>query len=92
MSQLSPQEQEAIKGEHFMRLQQSLRNGRLLLAEPCEDEAFGMVIFRAQSIDAAQRFMSDDPAVRSGLMNTELHTFRVSLVANGPWAAEDVLE
>ena len=73
-------EREALMDQHFTRLQQILSSGRLLLAGPCEDEAFGLVVFRAQSMDDAQRFMNDDPAVRSGLMTAELHPFRVSLL------------
>ena len=73
-------EREAVMDQHFTRLQQILSSGRLLLAGPCEDEAFGLVVFRAQSMDDAQRFMNDDPAVRSGLMTAELHPFRVSLL------------
>ena len=88
LDRMSP-EHEAIMDEHFARLQQALSDGRLLLAGPCEDDAFGIVIFRAQSIDDAQRFMSDDLAVRRGLMIAKLHPFRISLVANAPWIAED---
>ena len=85
-------ENETTMDEYFARLQQSLHDGRLLLAGPCEDKTFGIVIFRVQSIDDAQRFMSDDPAVRSGLMSTKLHPFRISLVANDALITEDAPE
>ena len=91
LDRMSP-ENETIMDEHFVQLQQSLHDGRFLLAGPCEDEAFGIVTFRAQSIGGAQRFMSDDPAVRSGLMGAKLQPFRISLVANDALITEDASE
>ena len=81
-------EREAVMDQHFTRLQQALSDAKLLLAGPCEDEAFGLVVFRAPSIEDAQRFMNDDPAVHSGLMTAELHPFRVSLLDVSVWNAE----
>ncbi len=66
--------------DHFNRLKVMLAEGRLVLAGPCEDEAFGVVIFSAESRDEAERIMNDDPAVKAGLMTAELHPFCVSLV------------
>jgi uncharacterized protein YciI len=91
LGQMLPK-QEAIMDQHFARLQQSLHDGRLLLAGPCEDEAFGIVIFRAHSIDDAQQFINDDPAILSGLMSAELHPFRISLAADDIWLTEDASE
>jgi len=87
LDQMNP-EREAVMDQHFTRLQQALSYGKLLLAGPCEDEAFGLVVFRAQSMDDAQQFMNDDPAVRSGLMTAELHPFRVSLFDVSDWSTE----
>jgi uncharacterized protein YciI len=70
----------SILGEHFEYLQEALSGGRLLLAGPCEDGEFGIVIFRARTEDEALEFMEGDPAVKAGLMTAELHPFRISLV------------
>lgn len=81
---------EALMDEHFARLQQSLRDGSLLLAGPCEDETFGIVVFRAKSMGDAQQFMNDNPAVRGGLMTAKLHPFHVSLLNVSDWPASGI--
>jgi uncharacterized protein YciI len=77
-------EEEARLGEHFEYLQQVQGDGKLILAGPCEDGEFGIVVFRAASENEALKFMQNDPAVRHGLMTAELHPFRVSLPATDP--------
>lgn len=77
----SPKE-EAILSEHFEYLKRGLQNGLLVLAGPCLDGTFGIVIFLAHSEDEAGLFMKDDPAVKGGLMTGELHPFRISLMEN----------
>ncbi|MGB3906439.1 MAG: YciI family protein [Anaerolineae bacterium] len=72
--------EEATLGEHFEYLQTALSEGRLILAGPCEDREFGIVIFRAGTEEEALEFVEDDPAVRGGLMTAELHPLRISLV------------
>lgn len=75
---MSP-EDEKIINEHFERLKKGLDKGTLILAGPCLDGAFGIVIFRAKSLTEAETFMNNDPAVKTGVMTAELHPFRVSL-------------
>jgi uncharacterized protein YciI len=75
-------EEEATLSEHFAYLERSLEEGRLILAGPCLDGEFGVVVFRAATGQAAVEFMRGDPAVRYGLMTAELHPFRVSLRAS----------
>jgi uncharacterized protein YciI len=74
-------EEEAIFTDHFNHLKSKLASGELLLAGPCEDTSFGVVIFTAPGEDEAQAFMTADPAIARGLMTGELHAFRVSLLA-----------
>ena len=76
-------EEEARLGEHFDYLRRALDDGKLILAGPCEDGDFGVVVFRAATPEAASEFMQNDPAVRHGLMSAELHPFRVSLLGTG---------
>lgn len=68
---------------HFAYLKEALAGGILVLAGPCEDLAFGLVIFRADDEAAAREFMAADPAISEGIMTAELHPFRVSLIAGG---------
>ena len=77
--EFSPTE-EAVIEEHFDRLKKALAEGKLVLAGPCNDRAFGIVVFKAQSREEAEKFMKEDPAVKRGLMTAELHPFHVSLV------------
>jgi len=74
-------EEEARLGEHFAYLERALEDGKLILAGPCVDGEFGIVVFRASTQESALEFMRSDPAVRDGLMTAELHPFRVSLPA-----------
>ena len=72
-------EEESRLEEHSDYLARALDQGRLVLAGPCLDGEFGVVVFRADTEQAAREFMEGDPAVRHGLMAAELHPFRVSL-------------
>ena len=80
MEEATPKE-EAVFQRHFDRLAAARDEGVLILAGPCLDGAFGIVVFRAPSEEAARRFMEGDPAVEAGLMVAALHPFRVSLAA-----------
>ena len=73
-------EEEAVVEDHFNRLRKALAEGKLILAGPCLDGEFGIVVFRAQSGEEAEKFMKNDPAVKKGIMTAELHPFRVSLI------------
>lgn len=76
----SPTEREsAAIDRHFVWLQQACSVGTVRLAGPAMDGAFGIVIFEAEDETAARSFMMEDPAVHTGVMNAELHPFRVSL-------------
>ena len=74
-------EEESRLGEHSDYLQRAVNEGKLILAGPCVDGEFGVVVFRAATEDEALEFMQSDPVVRHGLMTTQLHPFRVSLLA-----------
>ncbi|MCX5971392.1 MAG: YciI family protein [Coprothermobacterota bacterium] len=74
----TPEEEASIEA-HFQHLQEAQRQGCLVLAGPCLDGAFGVVILHASSSEEACAFMESDPAVRDGVMKAELHPFHVSL-------------
>ena len=75
------QEEEAVMAAHFEYLKQAAGQGTVLLAGPCLDETFGLVVFRAENSEAAYDFMLNDPSVKGNVMMAELHPFRVSLGA-----------
>ena len=66
---------------HFEYLRQATQAGVVLLAGPCLDDTFGLVVFEAADEAAAQAFMFNDPSVQLNVMMAELHPFRVSLKA-----------
>ena len=69
-----------IIDEHFEYLNNLLKTDDLLMAGPCLDHSFGVVVFEAKSLEAARSIMENDPAVKSGVMKAELHPFKVSLL------------
>jgi uncharacterized protein YciI len=70
---------EAIVDEHFEYLKKGLSDGVVCLAGRCLDGEFGIVIFNADSMEHAMQFMKSDSAVMNGVMEAELHPFRIAL-------------
>jgi uncharacterized protein YciI len=73
------EEEERIMAEHFQYLKKLHEKGKIVLAGPCLDGAFGIVVFTAKDLCEAQEVMEQDPSVQAGSMKAELHPFRVSL-------------
>jgi uncharacterized protein len=72
-------EENAVMEEHFLYLKKAVQAGTLVLAGPCLDDTFGVVIFHSENDQSAQAFMFDDPAVKKNVMMAELHPMRISL-------------
>ena len=72
-------QESAVISTHFAHLKAATEAGKLLLAGPCLDGAFGIVLFEAESDIAARAFMESDPAIAGGVMTGELHPLRISL-------------
>lgn len=72
-------EEESAMAAHFEYLKKEIAEGSVILAGPCLDETFGIVIFRADNETAAQTFMHADPSVKANVMMAELHPMRISL-------------
>jgi len=64
---------------HFQYLQKAAEVGTVLLAGPCLDETFGIVIFQAENEEKARLFMFNDPSLVKNVMMAELHPLHVSL-------------
>lgn len=73
------QEENAIMSEHFNYLEHASQAGIVLLAGPCTDDTFGLVIFHAMDDKEARAFMFNDPSVRKNVMIAELHPFHLSI-------------
>ena len=71
--------EEAVLDEHFTYLKKAAESGTVLLAGPCTDDTFGLVVFRAENEAAANAFMFNDPSVKKNVMVAELHPIRISI-------------
>jgi uncharacterized protein YciI len=76
---MTPNE-ERIMGEHFEYLRDLVARGKVLLAGPCFDPVFGLVILRTDSEDEARAIMADEPSVKQGVHTYEIQPMRVSLL------------
>jgi len=74
-------EEDAVMDEHFQYLKKALGTGAVLMAGPCLDETFGVVILRTADEAAAETWMFNDPAVKKNVMAAELHPLRISMVS-----------
>lgn len=77
--QQSTPDEERTMAEHFEYLKKATIQGTVILAGPCLDETFGLVIIQAEDETAARAFMLDDPSVKANVMRSELHPMHVSL-------------
>ncbi len=73
-------QEDAVMDEHYEYLKKATEKGTVLLAGPCLDETFGVVVLNAESEAAAREFMLNDPSVSSNVMMAELHPMRISLM------------
>ena len=74
-------EERAVWGVHFERLERLLAEGTLIMAGPTLGPVnTGIAVIEAPDEDAARRLMEEDPAIASGVVRGELRPFRVSLL------------
>ena len=79
MQDASPEEQE-VMSRHFEYLKGLLADGKLILAGPSLDVAFGIIVLEAETEEEARRLIEADPSVAEGIQTPELHPFRASLL------------
>ena len=72
-------EENSVMEAHFQYLKQATEAGIVLLAGPCLDDTFGLIVFRTENDESARAFMFNDPSVKKNVMMAELHPMRVSL-------------
>ena len=72
------EEENNIMGIHFQYLKERYEKKKLFLAGPILAEGtFGVSVFVAESLDEANQFLRQDPAVMAGIMKSEVHPFRI---------------
>ena len=70
-----------VLGQHFAYLQDLAEKGTVVLFGRTQNEdatSFGLVIFEAESEQAADRIMRDDPAVMHDVMRATLFPYRIA--------------
>lgn len=66
---------------HFDRLKLLLDEGILIMAGPTlGDKNTGIAVFEAEDEETAQRVMTADPVIATGICEGELRPYRVSLL------------
>lgn len=70
--------EEATMTRHVAYMETLRASGRLALAGPCRNAAFGMSLFLAADDADAQRILSEDPAIADGVMSAEVHAYKAS--------------
>jgi uncharacterized protein YciI len=73
-------QEETAMDEHYEYLKTASLKGTVVLAGPCLDETFGIVVMSAENEPAARAFMMNDPAVKNNVMMAELHPMKISLM------------
>lgn len=73
-------EEKAIMAKHLEYVGQMFAEGKVVLAGPCLDGAYGIIIYKADSPEEAQEMFENDPAVQAGILNMELHPFKVGVM------------
>ncbi len=74
-------DERAVWGTHFERLQRLLADGVMILVGPTLGRInTGIAVFEAPDEESARRIMDEDPAIASGVARGELRPFHVSLL------------
>lgn len=71
------EEEKAVMGQHLMYVKRLESEDKLMMSGACLDGAFGILVYKADSQDAALKMFENDPLVKSGIVETEFHPFSV---------------
>lgn len=84
LTSMTPAEQETMQ-KHLAYVDRLFNEGKIILGGAALDGAIGILVLRVESAEEARYIYEHDPAVIAGIGDTELHPFRVGLLA-GPGA------
>lgn len=79
LATMTSQEKEVME-DHLEFVRKKFVEGKIALAGPCMDGAYGIIIYKTESIEEAKQMYESDPLVKAGIMDTELHPFKVGLM------------
>ena len=73
----------SVLSQHTAYLSELTEQGVVLLAgrtQNTDDSSFGIVILQAESFNSAKAIMESDPAVRDGVMHSELYPYKIAFM------------
>lgn len=70
------EEEKTIISQHLDYINQMVAKKKILFTGSCVDGAMGLIVYKAESYEAALELFENDPLVKSGIMNTEIHPFK----------------
>jgi uncharacterized protein YndB with AHSA1/START domain/uncharacterized protein YciI len=73
-------DEKRIMHDHFVYLQNLMYEGKMLLAGPCLDPVYGLVVLKVADEAEARRLMDNEPSVVNGVHTYTLHPFTASLL------------
>ena len=71
-----------IVSEHFDYLKQLTNDGVVILAgrtQNTDNSSFGIVLFNAETVEAAREIMMNDPAVKNKVFRADLFPYKMAL-------------
>ena len=71
-----------IISDHFNYLKRLTENGVVILAgrtQTTDYSSFGIVLLKAETMEAARQVMLNDPAVKNNVFRAELYPYKTSL-------------
>jgi len=74
-------EEEKIMSEHFVYLKGMVFKKKVLMAGPCFDPVFGLIVLQVDSESEGREIIDNDPSIKSGLMTYKMQPFHLSLMA-----------
>ena len=80
--------EKTIVNRHFNYLKSLTEQGTVLLfgrTQNSDERTFGIVVFRVGSEEEARSIMSNDPAVKEGVMTAELYPYKVAGLNCSGW-------
>ncbi|MBN2227420.1 MAG: SRPBCC domain-containing protein [candidate division Zixibacteria bacterium] len=71
-----------VMQEHYLYLKHLAAGKKVLMAGPCFDPVFGLIILQVQSEAEAREIMENEPSVVHGVHTYTMHPMRVSILAD----------
>jgi uncharacterized protein YciI len=78
LATMTPEEQR-VMGEHMAYTKLLFDEGKIVLGGAATDGAIGVIIWKLSSAEEGRHIFDNDPAVKAGIGEAELHPFRIGL-------------